>query len=699
MKFFLNILSDSRKRLLFGGILLLTIICYSSGIKNDFLKGWDDGVYLFDAHYLYHLNAANIKYMLTHQEQGNYHPITMLSYAVEYHFFGLDSPVPYHIDNLLLHLAITMLVFYFIYLLTKNYFLAFGVMLLFGIHPIHVESVTWISERKDLLYSFFYLLSLINYVRFSASSEKKYFNYAILFFILSCLSKGMAVSLAGVIVVIDIFQKKTFDKKLIFQKLPFFALALLFGIIAVKAQGHSVQANIPYTISERFRIVNYTIIAFFQKLIAPVNLCGFYPYPPKPNNQLESYFWFFPLGTIAIAAITIYSLRFTRKIFFCLGFFMASIIMVLQILPVGGACMADRYAYIPSIGFFLLMVYTAEFLWNYFKKNIPIKFLLGIAAAAYLLWLPLNTFAYCKVWDGNFKFYNDVLKKYPTSTVMRYNRGRELYKLDKDDAAMDDFMFCMQVEPDNYRPVLMVGTEHYKKKEYRSAIGFYNRAIAMNDTCFDAFNDRAVSYAMLRVSDSALLSFNKALQLRPNDKDALGNRDLLLKTNPTTLQASDSINQKIAADPNNPLLYYQRGLSLYQNKNFDKALDDFNKAISLRKKYTDALYYRAIVEDAQNKPENAMADYNAVIRIDPKYENAYNNRGIEFGKAGKLDLALKDFKTAAAINPNNGDAFYNIGFTYHIMKQDDQACPYIKKAAEMGNQQAIHAENDFCKDK
>ncbi|HVA97490.1 MAG TPA: tetratricopeptide repeat protein, partial [Bacteroidia bacterium] len=684
MKYFLNILSDSRKRLLFAGILLLIVIAYSSGIHDDFLRGWDDGVYLFQNNYLYHLNFANFKYMLTHQEQGNYHPITMISYAIEYHFFGLSSPVPYHIDNLLLHIAITIFVFYFIFLLTKNYFLAFGVMLLFGIHPIHVESVTWISERKDLLYSFFYMLALINYLRYSSTSEKKYYRYSLILFVLSCLSKGMAVSLAGVIVVIDIFQNKKFDKKTIMDKVPYFALALLFGIIAVKAQGHSVQTNIPYTVSERFRIVNYTIIAFFQKLIAPINLCGFYPYPAKPDNQLESYYWLFPLATFAIAGFTIYSMRFTKKIFFCLGFFMASIIMVLQILPVGGACMADRYAYIPSIGFFLLMVYAAEFLWNYFQKNMPVKFLLGIIAASYLLWLPINTYAYCKIWDGNFKFYDDVLQKYPLSTVMRYNRGRELYKLDKDEEAMKDFQFCMAAEPDDYKPVLMVGTEHYKLKQYRTAIGFYNKAISMNDTCFDAFNNRAVSYAMLHINDSALASFNKALQLRPNDKDAIGNRAILLKGSEGA-QQTDTLSQKIIADPKNPLLYYQRGLFYYQNKNYANAMADFNKALSLKNKYTDALYYRAIVEDAMNRPDDAMADYNKVIRIDPKYEEAYNNRGIEYGKAGKLDLALKDFKKVIEINPNNRDAYYNIGFTYHIMKEDDIACPYIKKAAEMGN--------------
>ncbi|MGQ0829139.1 MAG: tetratricopeptide repeat protein [Bacteroidota bacterium] len=696
-------LTDKNKRLFFAGILVLTIIAYSSCINGDFIRGWDDGAYLFENDYLKALNGKNLKHIFTQEEQGNYHPLTMLSYAIEYQLFGMDNPVPYHINNLILHLLITAFVFYFIFLLTKNYFISFITMLLFGIHPIHVESVAWISERKDLLYTLFYLLSLINYIRYTSdNTQKKHLYYSLLFFVISCLSKGMAVSLAGVIVLIDFFQNRKFDKRTIIEKLPFFAIAVFFGLLAVKMQGSSVQPDIPYTASERFRIVTYTVIAYFQKLIAPVNLCGFYPYPSKPeNNTIASYFWFFPVAVAAIAALAFYSLKYTRIIFFSLGFFLITIFLVLQILPVGGASMADRYAYIPSIGFFLLMAYTLDKLVIFLKKNMKsATTIVYILFGMYCLWLPAKTFAYCKVWDGSLNFYADVLAKYPTCLLMHYNRGNELYKDNRFDEALVDFVYNMQLDPKDYKPIQMVGAVYVKQQKYREAIGYFNRVLSMNDTIFDAYNNRATAYAMLNIHDSALTDFNKALALRPTNPDAVGNRALLLKNMKATEESSvESITEKIKKTPQDPKLYFQRGLQYYQRKEYDKALPDLDYAIKLDPVYTDALYYRAIIYDMQNRGEEAIAEYTKLIKINPKYDGAYNNRGIEYGKSGRLDLALKDFEAVQAINPEDKDAIYNIGFTYHLLKQSDKACEYIRKAADMGHQQAKQALIDMCKAK
>lgn len=697
----ISTLSDKNKRLLFAGILAFTLIAYSSCFKGDFIKGWDDGAYLFENDYLHGFTAANLKHMFTQEEQGNYHPLTMLTYAIEYKLFGLDNPVPYHIDNMILHLLITSLVFYFIFLLTGNYFISFVTMLLFGIHPIHVESVAWISERKDLLYTLFYLLSLVNYIKYTSEKpQKKYLYYSLAFFVVSCLSKGMAVSLAGVIILIDFYQNKKFDKKTIVEKIPFIVIAVFFGLLAVKMQGSSVQPDIPYTASERFRIVAYTVIAYFQKLLAPVNLCGFYPYPSKPeNNTIASYFWFFPVAVAAITALAVYSLKYTKVIFFSLGFFLITIILVLQILPVGGASMADRYAYIPSIGFFLLMAYVLKTLVDYIKKNMKaLTNIVYVLFGLYCIWLPAKTFAYCKVWDGSIKFYADVLEKYPTCLLMHYNRGNELYKANKFDEALVDFKMNMDLDPKDYKPIQMVGAVYVKQQKYRDAIGLFNKVLKMKDTVFDAYNNRATAYAMLAINDSALSDFNMALQLRPTNADAKGNRELLIKNMKISEENSvEAISKKIEEDPKNSKLHFQRGLQWYQKKEYDKALSDFDSAVELDSKYTDARYYRAIIYDMQNKGAEAIAEYTRVIALNPKYDGAYNNRGIEYGKAGKLDLALKDFEAVQAIKPDDKDAIYNIGFTYHLLKQDDKACEYIHKAANLGHVQAKQALNDMCK--
>ncbi len=700
---FIKTLSDNNKRIVFVAIIIATILSYSGSLKNDFVKGWDDGTYLFENNYLYDLNAHNLKIIFSTEEQGNYHPLTMLSYAIEYKFAKLDSPVIYHIDNTILHLLITSLVFYLIFLLTNNYFISFGVMLLFGIHPVHVESVAWISERKDLLYTFFFLISLIFYIKYTSSeTQKKYLYYSLGFFVIACLSKGMAVSLAPVVVLVDIFKGRKFDKNVIIEKIPFFILAFFFGVLAVKMQGNSVQPDIPYTISERFRIVNYTVIAYLQKLVVPTNLVGFYPYPAKPeNNEIASYFWFFPLAVFAIIAGTIYSLKYTKVIFFSIGFFFVTIFLVLQILPVGGAIMADRYAYVPSIGFFMLAMYAVKMIVDYLNKNMKaVTNVFYVLLAVYVLWLPVKTYGYCKNWDGSIKFYASVLQEFPTCMIMRYNRGNEFFKAEKLEEALVDFKANMEIIPDDFKPIQMVGAIYVKQKKFREAINLFNKVFTMVDTNFDASNNRASAYGMLNINDSALIDFNKAVELRPYDVNARANRDLLVKNMKGGEENSiEGIAKKIKESPEKPELYTLLGRKYLETKEYNKAMENFDIAIKMDAKQEDAQYYKGTIYDSQNDLDNAILQYSKVLKLNAKNESALNSRGIANGKKGNLDLAIKDFEILKTVNPNNKDAFYNLGFCYHILKQDDKACPFIHRAAELGDEQAIKAMNDFCKGK
>jgi tetratricopeptide (TPR) repeat protein len=331
------------------------------------------------------------------------------------------------------------------------------------------------------------------------------------------------------------------------------------------------------------------------------------------------------------------------------------------------------------------------------KMSFAVK-LIYVLFGAYCVWLPAKTYAYCKVWDGSLNFYADVLAQYPTCLLMRYNRGNELFKDNRFDEALVDFKFNMDMDPKDYKPIQMLGAVYVKQQKYRESIDYFNRVMAMNDTIFDAYNNRATAYAMLGINDSALADFDKALALRATNKDAIGNRALLIKNMAAAKESTiESTSKKIDSDPKNPTLYFQRGFQHYQKKEYDEALTDYNRAIKLDDNYADALYYRAIVFDMQNKAKEAITDYTKVIKINSKYEGAYNNRGIQYGKAGKLELALNDFIAVEKINPKDMNAIFNIGFTYHLLKQDDKACFYIHKAADMGHEQALKAKGDFCK--
>ena len=212
-----------------AGILLVSFLIYLPAMKGEFV--WDDYVYVQSNPMIYSFDLAQIfsKYVL-----GNYHPLTMLVLSIEYSLFGFNV-VGYHFINVLIHLANTLLVFRLVLLLCRKDAIALIAALFFGIHPLHVESVAWVSELKDLLYSLFFLASCVAYVNYINKRQSKYYFFALALFILSLLSKAMAASLPLVLILFDYF-KGNLNRKAVLQKIPFFLLSVCFGLIAISAQ-------------------------------------------------------------------------------------------------------------------------------------------------------------------------------------------------------------------------------------------------------------------------------------------------------------------------------------------------------------------------------------------------------------------------------------------------------------------------------
>ena len=226
-------------------ILVLTFTAYFPSLQNSLLKAWDDQDYVTNNDLVKSLSANNILKIFREDkgEYANYHPLTTLSLAINYHF-SKDNPYGYHLTNLLLHLLNTLLVFIFIYILTqKKTEIAAVTALLFGLSPIHVESVAWISERKDVLYTFFFLASLISYQRFLKRSDWKLYAASLVLFLCSLLSKAMAASLPLVLILIGFMEKRRWSWKLLPDKIPYFILAILLGLYAVMIQAEGKVKN------------------------------------------------------------------------------------------------------------------------------------------------------------------------------------------------------------------------------------------------------------------------------------------------------------------------------------------------------------------------------------------------------------------------------------------------------------------------
>ncbi|HET6767293.1 MAG TPA: glycosyltransferase family 39 protein, partial [Chitinophagaceae bacterium] len=215
-------------------ILLISVVIYLPVYNNKFLA-WDDDVYIKNNPLIY---SINLKDIFSQYVMGNYHPLTILTFAVEYQFFGLNE-TGYHAVNLFLHLTNVVLVFYSINLLINKPTVALITALLFGIHPLHVESVAWAAELKDLLYTFFFLASYILYLKYLTNQQKKLYIFSLLLFCLSLLSKAMAASLPVVMLLTDYFKGRKINAKTLLEKGPFILLSIGFGIVAIWAQKSS----------------------------------------------------------------------------------------------------------------------------------------------------------------------------------------------------------------------------------------------------------------------------------------------------------------------------------------------------------------------------------------------------------------------------------------------------------------------------
>jgi protein O-mannosyl-transferase len=276
-------IEDTRRNDRTAGILCMGIVAavYFISLFNGFTN-WDDQGYVTGNELIKSLSFDNIKKIFVTPVMGNYHPLTMLSYAVEYSIAGL-SPFIYHLTNLLLHVLNTWLVYRVTRGLSANIVISFVTAVLFGIHPMHVESVAWISERKDVLYACFFLSSLIFYIRYVKGGGRKMLFLSLFLFLLSLLSKGQAVSLTIVLFGVDFWLKRQWSLSLITEKIPFLLLSLAFGIAAIYVQ-HSfgyMQVIKLFSFTDRLFFACYALVLYLYKLILPVRLSCFYPFPAK----------------------------------------------------------------------------------------------------------------------------------------------------------------------------------------------------------------------------------------------------------------------------------------------------------------------------------------------------------------------------------------------------------------------------------
>ncbi len=668
-------------------ILIISFLVYLPVLQNGLLA-WDDDNYIKNNPLVH---TISLKEIFSTYVMGNYHPLTILTFAIEYQLFGLNETA-FHAVNLFLHLLNVVLVFYAMLHVSGKTVVAVMASLLFGIHPLHVESVAWAAELKDLLYTFFFLAAYIFYLKFLNDRRKKFYFFSLLLFLCSLLSKAMAASLPVVLLLTDYFTGKKINGKTLLEKLPFFLLSVVFGVVAIWAQqSEGATEAVDYPLFQRLVFASYGFISYLFKLVLPLNLSAYYPYPVKSDESLPVIYYLYPAILVGLIIAVYYSAKHTRKIFFGLGFFAITVFLVLQFLPVGGAIMADRYSYVPSIGIFYLAGEAFHFLIN--KKP---RWQAMAVAGVFAVFFSVKTFERCKVWQNDLTLWNDVISRYQTIPYAYNNRGRFYLNEGKNELALADFNKALELKPDHFK----------------------------------AYNNRGILFMNTSRNEEALADFNKAIELMPGSEGLYMNRGNVLKNLNRPEEAMKDLNKTIEMNPGFAEAWYSRGNLYMSQGKTEEAISDFSKAIELNKNYVEAILNRANVLRDNNRYDEALRDYEEAIRLNPGFPIAYFNRGTLYMNRKLTDMAIRDYEKATQLNPTYFKAWLNMGNVFSNTKKyddairsyskaieakpdyaeayygrslaafysgkKDNACADMKKATSLGYQPAVNAASQVC---
>ncbi len=560
-------------------IAIITYLSYAPSLNASFTN-WDDDTYV-TANTIITAKSVDWKAIFTQPVALNYHPVTMLSLALNYQAAGM-KPGPYHATNLLLHIINSILWFLFFYYLSgKKLITAALAGLLSALHPMHVESVAWIAERKDVLYVCFLLLSLLAYLRYRTLNQNSWLISCFLLFVLACLSKAMAVVLPVLLILVDYFQQRKLDRRAWMEKIPFLLVSLLFGVIALRIQAGSANETVAaYTLLQRFVFGCYGLQLYLIKFIFPFSLSAFYPYPEVSDSLLSVPLQYY-LAPIMLAAGGWMTYRYVRKqpfIIFGLLFFMVSIALVLQFISVGNAMMADRYSYLSYGGLCFITGYGFE---KYYRGKPTARTTLSIVAAVVLLVFAWLTHERTRVWNNSETLWSDVISKYPQAATAHKNRGNYYGERGNTAAALKDYKVLLDMnttDPEVYNNLGNIYADQNKPGESLSA---YTKAIALKPDYVNAYINRGISYNSLQQPEKAIADFSSALALDTSKATLWAQRGYTYFTMGKYEAAIHDFNKTLQLQPGFDAALYCRGLSYYKTGNKTEGVKDLLQAKSL----------------------------------------------------------------------------------------------------------------------
>ncbi len=582
-------------------IIILTLTVFFPTIRNGFTN-WDDSFHLLNNHDITALSFQNISKMFSSYYVGHYIPLVIITFAVEYKFFGLD-PFVFHFVSLFLHLITTVLIYTLVRQWKFNDHVAFLAALLFGIHPLHVEPVAWISARKDVLSGVFLIGSLILYYRFQEKKEEKYFLLSVSMYVFSLLAKVTGMFLPFFLFAQLAVNREMTNKKVL-RLIPYWIVSAGFTLVMLIE--HFTVTTVSYgerfSVVDKFCFASYNMLFYAVKSLVPIQLSAVYPYPVRLNGFLPIQFY---AAAVVCLVVGLAAYRFRKKIGAYTApalFFVFALLPTVQIVPFGSMIAADRFAYLALAGSLVIFISIIGKGIAHFDTTLKHT---KIAAVFFVLIFSVITWNRISIWKNSEMLWNDAIAHYPDFPISYFSRGQY----------------------------------YFSQNDYQRALKDFDRAITLAPSYPDALMMRGYLSAIGGIAGNAKIDFTNVILLQPTLPAAYYNRGLLWMQEGVYDSAYVDFSNAILYDSTMAESYIQRASILHSKKRFLEAYNDFSSAIGIEPLYANAYAERGNTAVELKYFEQAMRDYRNAIRLDTAIKEVNVRIAKVFQSTGETDSA------------------------------------------------------------
>jgi protein O-mannosyl-transferase len=631
-------------------------------VRNHGFVYYDDDVYVTNnTEVKSGLSWQGIKWAFTTGHGSNWHPLTWLSLMLDCEFFGV-KPGPMHLVNVFFHVANTILLFILLNRMTKGVWQSAFIAGLFALHPLHVESVAWVAERKDVLSTLFWLLTMLAYVRYAERPSAGRYIATLFLFAMGLLAKPMLVTLPFVLLLLDYWPLDRFYgpkfsiRGLLLEKLPLLILSIVSSVVTFifQQRGGAVADSNRLLLDERVINAIVSYLTYIGKMIWPTQLAVLYPHPVNtiPVSRVVIY------GTILVL-ITIFFVCYRRRHKYLLVgwlWYMGTLVPVIGIVQVGSQAMADRYTYIPLIGIFIIIAFgVTELLQKIPSRKIILSVIAGISLAACTV-VTSHQLKYWKdnltlfehtlaVTEGNYLMHNnfanvlsglgrqaeaashlaEALRFLPDSPEIHNNYGNILRETGKFDQAIEQYKIAIKLNPDFTLAYYNLGLALAANGDYEGAIEQYRLYAGTSLDIADFHHGLGAQLAKESKAGDAVSQFQKALIVKPDSAEVLSNFGYALAQSGKPREAIEYYDKVLAKDPNNVITHGRLALALASVGRIGKAIEQCRIVLAARPDDFEMYANLGILLQNQGKLDEAIKCYKKALQINPNFQKAREN--------------------------------------------------------------------------